>query len=280
MRRLAPSFAALVLGGVLLGAAAARGGSDLPARQPRVYVRPQLNVSYFALNLRRPLFRDNPRLARALNSAIDRQALIRTWGVNAGVATDRILPAHLPGRTRTAIYPLRRPDLARARALAAGHTRDGQAIIGVPRGAAPALQRRAAIVQHAFSELGIEARVDVVVYSPLRDFAADVFFSGANGNHSDPRQFFDRVLRDLFVRAGPIRMPLEPRWTARLQTADRLAGPMRMRAFDRLDRDLMGTAPPIVPYMTGNARVMVSGHVGCFTYQPVYGTDFAAACLR
>jgi ABC-type transport system substrate-binding protein len=279
---LAPSFAALVLGGVLLGAAAARGGSDLPAQQPRVYVRPQLSVFYLALNLDRPLFRNNPRLARALNFAIDRPAMIQAWGLNAGVPTDRILPAHLPGRTRVRLYPLARPDLDRARALAAGNTRDGRAVI-VHFRRPPVVERLAEITRRALNELGIEAEiiVDRRTGPSGARLEADVVLSAAGADFPDPRQFFDGVLRDPFVwRYGPDRVPLRPRWTRALDAADRLAGDARMRAFDRLDRELMREAPPIVPYMTGNARVVVSRRVGCFTYQPVYGTDFAAACLR
>ena len=281
--RVLSSSLALVVGSVLLVAAAARAASDGPAQRSRVHVRPQLNVFYLALNLDRPLFRDNPRLARAFNFAIDRPAMIRAWGLNAGVPTDRVLPAHLPGRTRVRLYPLARPDLDRARALAAGNTRDGRAVILLFTRSHPANERLADIARRALSELGIEAEiiVDRRVGPRGARLEADVVLWAAGADFPDPRQFFDGVLRDPFVwRYGSDRVPLGARWTRAIDAADRLAAHARVRAFDRLDRELMRVAPPIVPYMNGNALVATSARVGCFTYQPVYGTALGAVCLR
>ena len=62
--------------------------------------------------------------------------------------------------------------------------------------------------------------------------------------------------------------------------ASRLSGRTRDRAYALLEKDLMARAAPIAPYMVSNARILVSARVGCFTYEPVYGTDLAALCLR
>jgi hypothetical protein len=37
---------------------------------------------------------------------------------------------------------------------------------------------------------------------------------------------------------------------------------------------------PIAPYINTNTRILVSARVGCFTFQQVYGTDYAALCLK
>lgn len=71
-----------------------------------------------------------------------------------------------------------------------------------------------------------------------------------------------------------------PVWNRRFAQAAALHGRLRARAYDRLDRDLMRQAPPVVPYMVRNARFVVANRVGCFTYHAAYGVDLAAVCLR
>jgi peptide/nickel transport system substrate-binding protein len=62
------------------------------------FVKPGLTFKYFALNVSRPLFRNNPRLRRAVNFAVDRTALLRVLGGRlAGQRTDQYLPSGLPG---------------------------------------------------------------------------------------------------------------------------------------------------------------------------------------
>jgi len=58
----------------------------------RFYVRPQLSVSYLALNNDRPIFKGNLRLRRAINFAIDRRAILSQSGYVTGKRTDQILP--------------------------------------------------------------------------------------------------------------------------------------------------------------------------------------------
>ncbi|HEY8193378.1 MAG TPA: ABC transporter substrate-binding protein, partial [Gaiellaceae bacterium] len=98
----------------------------------RYFVNPAPTINYLALNHDRPLFGGptslgNVPLKRAVNLAIDRAAIVQQYGAFAANAHDRILPPTMPGVRDAAIYP-RRPDLARARALAAGNTRSGKAV--------------------------------------------------------------------------------------------------------------------------------------------------------
>ena len=87
----------------------------------RFFVKPGLFLRGFALNTSRPLFRNNAPLRRAVNYAVDRSALLRERGTGAGTLTDQYLPPSLPGAPKQHVYPLRGPNLRRARALASGH---------------------------------------------------------------------------------------------------------------------------------------------------------------
>lgn len=109
-RRAWLSVGAAAVGLSLPGAAAAQATQRAQAPRTRVEVRPTLTLHYLGLNHQGRLFRNNPQLARALNYAIDRPALIRAHGLAAGTATDRLLPYHVPGPSRSRIYPLQAPD--------------------------------------------------------------------------------------------------------------------------------------------------------------------------
>ena len=271
----------------LLGAAAAHATQRAQAPGTRVEVRPTLTIEYLALNLRRPLFRNNPRLARALNYALDRPALIRARGLAAGTAIDRLMPYDVPGRSRSRLYPLDGPDVGRARALAQGHTRGGKARIGARERRSPS---RVAVpaIQAAFELLGIDTEVVVfdLAHTPPLDVAyydVDVLVDVAVPSFPDARAYVEvarsDAFRGRFNRTEPPNFR-RPAWDRRFARAAALTGVRRARAYDRLDRDLMRQAPPVVPYMVRNARFVVADRVGCFTYHAAYGLDLAAICVR
>ena len=89
------------------------------------FVRPGLLLWHIVFNSARPLFRDNAPLRRAVSYALNRRALASMTS-NTPLShrlTDQYLPPSLPGFTDADIYPLERPNLERARALARGNLR-------------------------------------------------------------------------------------------------------------------------------------------------------------
>ena len=85
----------------------------------RFFVKSGLTLRMLAFNSSRPLFKNNPPLRRAVNFALDRQALLPlAGGPIASTLTDQYLPPALPGYKNASIYPLASPDLSRASALA------------------------------------------------------------------------------------------------------------------------------------------------------------------
>ena len=85
------------------------------------WVKPQLGVQYLAMNHDRPLFKGakGTDLAKAINYAIDRKALLAQGGYLAGKRTDQILPPGIAGFRDANLYPLKGPDIATAKKWAA-----------------------------------------------------------------------------------------------------------------------------------------------------------------
>ena len=99
-------------------------GLDLEAKyglnRSRFHIRPGLTLRMLAFNSSRPLFRNNPRLRRAVNFALDRLALVATsYGPVASTATDQHLPHGVPGFRDAHIYPCGATSLARGSSRAA-----------------------------------------------------------------------------------------------------------------------------------------------------------------
>src|SRR5262249_868419 len=97
---------------------AAKYGINRPSGQ--FFFHPTLGIDYFAFNHDRPAFRGIGQipLAKAINWAIDRPALVRATGYLGGRRLDQILP---PAMAHPAsVYPIQgvsERSLARARAL-------------------------------------------------------------------------------------------------------------------------------------------------------------------
>ena len=70
-------------------------------------------MQYFAFNHDRPLFKGvkGAYLAKAINYAIDRKAILAQGGYLAGKRTDQILPPGIAGFRDANLYPLKGPDL-------------------------------------------------------------------------------------------------------------------------------------------------------------------------
>src|SRR3954452_7750276 len=94
------------------------------------WVKPQLGVTYLAMNHDRPLFKgaNGTSLAEAVNYAIDRKAMLAQGGYLAGKRTDQILPPGIAGFRDADLYPLKRPNLKVARKYARGATRNGKLV--------------------------------------------------------------------------------------------------------------------------------------------------------
>jgi ABC-type oligopeptide transport system substrate-binding subunit len=251
----------------------------------RYFANRQPTILYLALNEDRELFRGNVPLRQAVNSAIDRRAMMLQYAAHGGSVHDQLLPPAVRGFRDFKLYP---PDLARARALAEGHLRGAKAVLWCSfRTPFPQICQ---IVQKNLREIGLAVDVGraprcwpTVICDPTQRGAAfDMLLSSHRVGYLDPYDFMklvdgrtirpsDNTNLSYFRHRG---------FDRRIARANRLIGAARYRAFSAIDRDVMRQAAPVAVIGTPNDRHYVSARTGCYHYHPVYGLDLPAICLK
>jgi ABC-type transport system substrate-binding protein len=214
----------------------------------------RLNSHYF------PRFADG-RVRRALAYAVDRVALARTLGPAAGRPTDQHLIPGMTGFREAALYPLR-GDPERARAEL-GEPLELHTTCHRPCPLAQALQRalgRSGIVLRLFHCAIPEGCNEQVEVRSMHAWQRD----GA--------EFLRELARDQY-QALPVRL-------RQIERADAKRGPGRTRALAAVDARLAGEPWYLLPLYVGRDRHFFSSRVGCVRFDPIYGLDVAALCLR
>jgi ABC-type transport system substrate-binding protein len=240
------------------------------------------------MNTSRPLF-SHVHLRRAVNYAIDRPALAaqgQRFGLgtfDGGAPTDDYVPPTVPGATDFHLYPVNGPDLRRAKRIA-GRVH-ATAVLYTPN--LPPWQQEAQIIRRDLKPLGIDVQV--------KEFSLGDFFVRL-GRRGEP---FDLAVSGWAVPADPGAIvgifdgsTIRPTNNAnfsyfndaafnrKLKTAAKLSGAKRYRAYSRLALELERDWVPVAAFATTTSRDFFSARIGCQVYQPVYGMDIAALCLR
>jgi peptide/nickel transport system substrate-binding protein len=252
----------------------------------RYFVVPGLGLRMFVINTSRPLFRNNPRLRQAVNFAVDRRALTRELGAYAGRATDQYLLPVTPGFRDERIYPLKGPDLKRARALATGRRRGRRAILYTPN--LPLPLAAAQIVQRNLKAIGLEVRIEQfpapVAFAKMStpgepfDLGYIGWFRKESREPSFLHWLFDgRTIADA-PDFGNWSYFNSPKYNRLLEQAARLSGAQRYRVYGELDVQLSRDAAPAIPFAAINETSFVSANVGCIVLNP--SLDLTAVCLK
>jgi peptide/nickel transport system substrate-binding protein len=246
------------------------------------------SVFYVFMNTDRPLFRNNPKLRQAVNFALDRTAMLRAAGPHFGSRTDSYLPQGVPGYVDVHPYPLRYPDLAKARALARGHTRSGKAVYYACDNVLFGCLAEAQLVQHALKQIGIEVEIKQF---PNIAWAAKVGSRGEPFDMTDarfvapwvdPYQYVNRLLDGRTIQAdGNANRSYfnSAHYNGLIDKAGSLSGSARYDAYGKLAVDIARNAAPMAAYMDRNTRFFVSGRVGCVRVG-AHGLDLAGVCLK
>jgi YVTN family beta-propeller protein len=266
----------------------ARYGARSPAARAgaqRLFVNPWLALYFLTLNAARPVFHD-ARLRRAVSYAVDRSKFAALAPSIPVEAADHLLPPGMPGFRDVRLYPLR-SDLRTARRLAreAGGGRH-RAVLYACEGcggiAARALTRELAAI-------GIDIVIKEVPFpklaaaltTPAAPF--DIAFAAWGADYADPAAFLNALFggrttgpsstggRSYFVNRAYVR---------RLAAAARLTGQQRYLAYARLDADLARVAVPAVALAVGVQLDFFSRRIGCQIYNPIFGIDLGALCIR
>jgi peptide/nickel transport system substrate-binding protein len=272
-----------------LDAAYGPGSAAAQAGHQQFFVNPQLGTRYVVFNVARPLFA-SVDLRKAVNYAVDRPAMVNTFGALGHTPTDQILPPGMPGFQNVQLYPLGGPDLATATALAnaSGQGSATAVLYGADR---PAVHALAQVVHNNLAAIQIDVQPQFFpvpeVFGRLatRGEPWDLALPAWNADYADPWDFIDVLLHGknapdvggLSTNYGSFD---DPTFNQRMDDASALQPPARYDAYAALDHDLMADAAPWAPWGNINARDFFSARIGCHVFNPLFGMDLAALCLR
>jgi peptide/nickel transport system substrate-binding protein len=250
----------------------------------RLLIKPGLSISMLVLNTEGPLFRNNAQLRRAVNFAVDRQALVNAFGQYENMPTAQFVPPNFPGYGPLRVYPRRHPDIAKARELARGHTRSGKAVF-YTCARMPCIAE-GQIVQDNLKKIGLD--VDVKTFrggarfdrAGIRGEPFDILEVSYTVAYPDPYGLLSTFDGRTIKERDNIDYSYynSPEYNRALDRTSRLTGATRARAFAKLDLFLARTAAPAVPYASGNLASLISSRTGCIVMNPYL--DLAAVCLK
>jgi ABC-type transport system substrate-binding protein len=224
---------------------------------------------------------------KAINFALDRSALARTFGDFGGRSDDQMLPPEL-GRNEN-LYPLETPNLATARKwLARARVKPPKLVLYSFTDRAGNV-RDAQVFSSSLKQLGIDFEVkhfdqeSETEKAGTRGEPFDLVLNAWSVDCADPASYFEPLLDGASIRkTGNFTFSYfnDARVNARIRAANRLRGAARRKAWTDLDADLMRNNPPWAPYFHTTRADFVSRSYGCFLSHPFYGVDIVAACKK
>ena len=253
----------------------------------QLQLRPGLTLRLLAFNSARPLFRDNPRLRKAVNFALDRQAIVMAGGQHVSRASDQYLPPSLPGFRDADVYPLERANVARAKELAQGSLRSGKAVLYTNSSTLPMAIGQ--LVKQQLAEIGLEVEVRGI---PIHSASAAYFNKLAAGgepwdiafrlwtpSYIDPYAYINLLFDRRFVGGTNFARFASSAYDRPLRQAARLPqGVGRQSAYSALDVQLGRDSAPIAVVDVLNEPTLVSRRVGCIVLRPAL--DLTSVCLE
>ena len=255
---------------------------------PRFFLKPGLTLRMFALNSSRPLFHNNPRLRKAVNFALDRQALQDIGGGPlSGVTTDQYLPSAVPGFSDAHVYPLADPDLEKAKALATGNLRGRKAVLYTTDFQLPLLAARLAKQQLAAIGLEVDIKafpIHIATAAYLKRLAArgegwDLALVLWTPNLPDPYAYINTLLEGRNAGSTNVGGFASTDYDRAMRLAARVPDArMRNRAYGALDGRLARDSAPLAAINVLSEPTFVSERVGCKVLRP--GLDLTAVCLK
>ncbi len=247
----------------------------------QLLVTPQIDVYYFWMNVRQPPF-DDPRVRRAVNYAVDPEALERIYGgMMKGV--QQILPEAMPGHRTFHPYP---HDLEKARELIAAADPAEREVTVWTDDYGPNKQA-GEYYESVLREIGLQPTLKVI---PAANYTTiignestpdlDTGWAAWYMDYPHPNDYFAPQLSGESIRPtlssnySRFDDPAINREIAKLGTEP--LGPEQEAAYARLDRQAMRQAP-WAPFGTTEMITFVSSGIdlGKLVVSPVYGQDLA-----
>jgi len=255
------------------------------------WVTAQQAVSYYAFNHDRPLFKGakGAALAKAINYAIDRKAILAQAGFLSGKRTDQMLPPGMAGFRDANLYPLKGPDIATAKKYATQSGVQDGTTVDFYTSNTPLSQLQAQIVQFNLKQIGLNlnvhqfARNVQITKEGTRGEPFDITSEGWIADYADPYDFVNVLLSgDNIHDANNNNVAYfnDPTYNKQMTAASLLSGNARYKAYGNLDVSMFKNNPPWAARSNATNRILVSSRIGCFTTNPTYTLDYAALCLK
>jgi peptide/nickel transport system substrate-binding protein len=230
--------------------------TELEARYAgQVHLYERNNVTFFTLNIRKPPMNDL-RVRKALNYAVDRQALLKVFG-GQGSTTENIVPPGLgTSYARHEFYPR---DVARARQLVGQSGTAGMAVQVWASNTDPQ-PKAAQYLASVLDSLGYKATVKTldegVYYDTVAAQRSDpqVSYNDWNQDFPEAEDFLDTMLNgERITNVGNSNNSnLDvPSLNQAIDAARAMAlGDARNAAWARIDATAMRDQAPLVPFLT------------------------------
>jgi ABC-type oligopeptide transport system substrate-binding subunit len=244
----------------------------------RFLVKPAPTTWSVAFNHTRPAFAGPGQipLKRAINYALDRPELARSFGYLAARRTDQLLPP--PLARNVSLYPIKGQDLTAARRELARAEDKPERLVLYWRTTDQAAAR---VVAFNLGQLGI----DVVV-----KYFETNFLEEKLETRGEPFDLYVEAWGWDYVDGGGFFVPLHKwrplaghrRYAAAIRAVDSVRGDaLRAAAWADLDVELMRDDPPRASFVHGMIRFFLSPSFGCFMQNPVTsGVNLIAACKK
>jgi peptide/nickel transport system substrate-binding protein len=250
------------------------------------FVNKELGVRYLAMNNDRPLIKGNANLRKAINFAIDRPNLVRQAGAYGNSATDQILPPGMPGYKDIDAYPIKAPDLNKAKALVPNL--NATAVLYTSTSATASAQ--AQVIQDNLKKIGLNVEIKQfsrgvqITKEGTRGEPFDITSEAWVADYNDPFDFINVLLDgDNLQEANNNNIAYfnDAAYNAKMDAAAKSTGAARIAAYQQLDADLTLKAVPWAAWGNINNREVFSARIGCHQYIPAYaGMNLGALCLR
>jgi ABC-type oligopeptide transport system substrate-binding subunit len=175
--------------------------------------------------------------------------------------------------------------LSKAKALARGRTRSGQAVLYIQdRG--PSVPQ-AQILQDDLKRIGITVEIRAFpgpayfekIFTPGE--AYDMALLGFGPDYLDPYAVLNLLLDGRQIRkpsSNNLARFNSPKYNRLLARASRLTGAARYSAYGRLDIDIARNAAPLAAYEAESVFNFVSKRASCLVFNPYL--DLTGVCLK
>src|SRR5215213_7362254 len=249
----------------------------------RYWVKPTACTGYLPMNTSRPLFKGNANLRKAINYAINRKDYVEQVGLDGGNPWSHILSPATPGVTNKALYPAT-SQIAKAKKLAKGHFKSGKITVGYSS-SGTVNPNQAQIVRRDLIRMGfkpgdinMKGIPGAEIYDGMGVKGVDIDLGVSMGwcqDYPDPYDFINILLYGGFIQPeNNVNYSYfnEKKWNKRMEAASRLVGAKRIKAYSKLDADLMKNAAPMSPERTYDSRYFLSNRVNpkSLVYQTIY----------